>query len=108
MSGHGGLLGAVVIAGSSLSKLPQILNIYRANSTSGLSIAMYCMESACQLTTILYHVRNGHGFSVWGENLTLGLGNAAILYLHSKLNGHLGMPSIVFISHNRFVPFEIH
>ena len=83
------LMGYGVILGSSLSKVPQIVNIVKAASVSGLSLPMYLMETGCQIVTICYHVHRNNGFDVYGENLTLGIGNVVILCLWARLHNKL-------------------
>ncbi len=79
-----------MIAGSSLSKLPQIVNIVREQTTAGLSAPMYILEIGTQVVTILYHMKCGNEISVYGENLTLGAGNVAILCLFAWYRRRLG------------------
>ena len=84
-------LGWFIVAASSLTKLPQVYNIWQRQSVDGLSLAMYLMESGCQVVTICYHLHARNGFSVYGENVTLGLGNLAILLLWARIKGRLAL-----------------
>lgn len=80
------LLGAAVSLGSAVVKLPQLLTLLRTQSTVGLSLSMYSVELFSQSIAVLYHRANGFDPSTYGENLSLGAGNLAILACFARYN----------------------
>jgi len=72
-------LGFLVSAGSALVKLPQLFSILRSGSVAGVSLEMYGLEVFSQVVAILYHRAHGFPLATYGENITLGGGNLAIL-----------------------------
>ena len=80
------LLGVTVSAGSALVKLPQLLALVRSRSTVGVSLSMYSLELFSQSIAVLYHRAQGFPVATYGENLTLGAGNIAILAAFAAIN----------------------
>lgn len=80
------LLGLTVSAGSALVKLPQLLALLRSGSTVGVSLSMYSLELLSQSIAVLYHRAHGFPVATYGENLTLGAGNVAILAAFAAIN----------------------
>jgi mannose-P-dolichol utilization defect protein 1 len=75
------LLGYVIIAGSALVKIPQILKIVTSKSAVGVSYAMYYLETiTCTLSTF-YYIRRQFPFSTYGETVFLCLQNYFLLFL---------------------------
>jgi uncharacterized protein with PQ loop repeat len=72
-------LGLLVSGGSALVKLPQLVSLLRSRSTRGVSLEMYVLELLAQSVAVLYHRLHGFPVATYGENLTLGAGNVAIL-----------------------------
>jgi mannose-P-dolichol utilization defect protein 1 len=75
------LLGYVIIAGSALVKIPQILKIFSSKSAVGVSYSMYYLETiTCTLSTF-YYLRRELPFSTYGETVFLCLQNYLLLFL---------------------------
>jgi len=73
------IIGVLISAGSLLSKAPQILQVFRSRSVEGLSLPMFAMEIATQSIAVVYHYHQKFPLSAYGENISLGLGNVAIV-----------------------------
>lgn len=52
-------------------KLPQLVSLYRSQSTVGLSLSMYSVELFSQCISVLYHRAHGFPLATYGENLSL-------------------------------------
>jgi mannose-P-dolichol utilization defect protein 1 len=85
------VLGYGIVAGSAFVKLPQVLNILRAQSIDGLSAASILMEMTATACSFAYYLTLWKGgddypFSTWGETFFLFVGQACItlLYCHYK------------------------
>ncbi|KAN0062445.1 hypothetical protein ACQY0O_005336 [Thecaphora frezii] len=74
-------LGLGIIAFGSIIKLPQILNIVRASSATGISLTMYSLEVVAYTISLAYAVRARLPFSTYGENLSLTFQNMIITLL---------------------------
>ncbi|KAH8925137.1 mannose-P-dolichol utilization defect 1 protein [Atractiella rhizophila] len=75
------VLGVGIIAGGSIVKVPQILNILKSRSTKGLSFSSYALDTASLAITVGYNLASSHPFVSYGESFFLLLQNAIILYL---------------------------
>eukprot|EP00747_Dinoflagellata_sp_TGD_P211695 gnl/TRDRNA2_/TRDRNA2_84905_c0_seq2.p1 gnl/TRDRNA2_/TRDRNA2_84905_c0~~gnl/TRDRNA2_/TRDRNA2_84905_c0_seq2.p1 ORF type:complete len:229 (+),score=38.10 gnl/TRDRNA2_/TRDRNA2_84905_c0_seq2:47-733(+) len=62
------VLGYLVIVGSTMYKLPQIMRIHKAGSARGVSLAMLSMDSVHYVFTLAYSIFHGHPLSIYGEN----------------------------------------
>jgi len=67
-------------------KVPQLLALLRSRSTVGVSLSMYSLELFSQSVAVFYHRVHGFPVSTYGENLTLGAGNVAILACFAAIN----------------------
>jgi len=67
-------------------KLPQLLRVLRSQSTVGLSLSLYALELLSQTVAVLYHRVHNFELSTYGENITLGAGNMAMLAAFAKIN----------------------
>eukprot|EP00039_Didymoeca_costata_P000350 m.45209 g.45209 ORF g.45209 m.45209 type:complete len:256 (-) comp10211_c0_seq2:40-807(-) len=51
-----------------LSRAPQIVNIFKAKSAEGVSLAAQYLEIFIYSSTAVYNIHHGHAFSTWGES----------------------------------------
>lgn len=77
-------LGLVIVAGSFMVKLPQIIKILKNQSAAGISFLGVLLELYAVTTGVAYSYNKGFTFSAWGEALFLLLQTAvvAMLVLH--------------------------
>ncbi|CAF9916504.1 MAG: hypothetical protein GOMPHAMPRED_001028 [Gomphillus americanus] len=80
-------LGIVIIAASSIVKVPQLLKLVNSRSAAGLSFPAYLLETASFLISLSYGYRNGFPFSTYGESALIALQNIAIAALILHLSG---------------------
>jgi len=80
-------LGLAIIAGSILVKLPQIMNILKAQSAEGLSFTSTALELFPCATIMGYSVANTFPFSAWGESLFMALQTLIIAFLICSYGG---------------------
>ncbi|PSC70826.1 Mannose-P-dolichol utilization defect 1 [Micractinium conductrix] len=73
------LVGWLVIAGSCIRSLPQILRILRNNSVRGLSLTSFSSELFCYMVSVSYNIANGYAFSTFGDTAICALQNVAII-----------------------------
>ena len=73
------LLGYLILAGSFMLKVPQILSILSARSAEGVSSSMYYLDSLVMIVCASYGLRTGMAFSTYGESYFLLLQNLVIL-----------------------------
>lgn len=74
----------------SVVKVPQLRNVLRSQSTVGLSLSLYSIELFSQTIAVLYHRANQFPVATYGENISLGVGNMAILACFAKINREYG------------------
>lgn len=60
-------LGYMVIAGSLVRSLPQILRCIQARSVDGLSMTSIACETYVYFITTAYNLRHGYDFSTYGD-----------------------------------------
>ncbi|KRY38906.1 Mannose-P-dolichol utilization defect 1 protein [Trichinella spiralis] len=75
------LLGVGIVAGASLVKVPQILNIVFARSGAGVSVFSQLLELLCYTAAVAYSINKNYHFSAWGESLFLSLQTFIIIFL---------------------------
>lgn len=82
------LLGALIVAVSSVIKIPQIQKItapptiqQRAALAEGVPQSSVRLESLAQLIHVTYNQQNGKSFVMYGESLLLGIQNCVLLLL---------------------------
>ncbi|CAE8611046.1 unnamed protein product [Polarella glacialis] len=75
-------LNSAMLAGSLLMKLPQILNILKAQSVIGLSEAWVINECIAGLCWVYYNYLTGHPFMAWGEAFIVGIQNVIIVLMY--------------------------
>jgi mannose-P-dolichol utilization defect 1 len=59
----------VIIAGSVVLKVPQIINFVKDKSVEGVSSSMYVLETIGYTVSLLYFFLGGYPFSTYGENV---------------------------------------
>ena len=74
-------LGALIVVGGAIVKLPQIYKIVSAKSASGLSLSAYQLETIAYSITLAYNYRNRNPFSTYGETVFVTFQNFAIMLL---------------------------
>ena len=74
-------LGYGIIAGACILKLPQLLTMVRARSSTGISEASVMFETLANLSTATYHLLRGTDLSDFGECLIVCVQNVTILVL---------------------------
>jgi mannose-P-dolichol utilization defect 1 len=62
------LLSMVIMAGSVVVQLPQIITIIRSESVEGLSPVAFYSALAIPTTFIIYNIKQGNAFETYGEN----------------------------------------
>lgn len=86
-------LGYVIIATSSIVKLPQILKLTNSRSATGLSLTSYILETTGYLVTLAYSIRAGYPFSTFGETgfiLVQDVIITALILLYTSRAGYAG------------------
>lgn len=74
-------LGYLIIVGSLILKLPQILKILGAKDVTGLTPASFYMEVLLYASSTIYNVRRGYPVSTWGENVVILVQNVILVLL---------------------------
>jgi mannose-P-dolichol utilization defect 1 len=74
-------LGIAIILGSCLNKTPVIFNLYRAKSTSGISLNSVYGESIMYTNAAFYGMLSGYPVTAYGENLALFMQSFIIINL---------------------------
>ncbi|KXT03849.1 hypothetical protein AC578_8965 [Pseudocercospora eumusae] len=90
-------LGIAIIAASSIVKIPQLLKLLNAQSSSGISFLSYLLETTSYLITLIYNIRNGFPFSTYGEIALIAIQNVAISVLVLQYSGK-GSGAVVFVA----------
>lgn len=81
-------LGAGIIVGSTLVKIPQILKILGAKSSEGISFMSVLLELIGVTSAASYSFSKGYPFSSWGESVFLLIETAIIGFLVLLYGGH--------------------
>lgn len=89
------VLGIAIVSAASFVKVPQIINLVRSKSASGISLASYLLESTSYLISLVYNVRNGFPFSTYGETLFILAQNAVIMVLVLNYSGKQGAAALM-------------
>lgn len=72
-------VGFLVLLGSVLYKLPQVIRVQRARSAKGISVSMYALETLATTFSLLYFFRRAFPFSTYGELFFIIAQNVVIL-----------------------------
>lgn len=75
------LLGLLILAGSVLLKLPQIINIYGTGDVEGLNAMSFYTEVPLVITTIVYNILQKNPFSSYGENVFILVQNLILVFM---------------------------
>lgn len=89
------VLGIAIVSAASFVKVPQIINLVRSKSASGISLASYLLESTSYLISLVYNVRNSFPFSTYGETLFILAQNAVIMVLVLNYSGKQGAAALM-------------
>ncbi|KUI70822.1 hypothetical protein VM1G_05988 [Cytospora mali] len=87
-------LGIGIVAASSVVKVPQIVNLVRSRSASGISFLSYLLETSSYLISLAYNVRRGFPFSTYGETALILGQNVVITVLVLKYSGRAGVAAL--------------
>lgn len=87
-------LGVGIVAASSVVKVPQIVNLARSRSASGVSFLSYLLETSSYLISLAYNVRNGFPFSTYGETALIIGQNVVITVLVLNYSGRAGFAAL--------------
>lgn len=87
-------LGVGIVAASSVVKVPQILNLVRSKSASGVSFLSYLLETTSYLISLAYNVRNGFPFSTYGETALILGQNVIITVLVLNYSGKASLAAL--------------
>jgi len=74
-------LGLLIIAGSLIIKVPQILKIVNAKSAKGISLTSVLLELVCLLFTMSFSYRKQFPFGTYGETVFVTIQNFVIIFL---------------------------
>lgn len=80
------VLGWAVITGSSLVKVPQIINVVKSHSAEGLSNTSLALESVAFLITVAYCFCRQFPFSTYGESVFILFQDVVIAALIANLS----------------------
>lgn len=87
-------LGIGIVAASSIVKVPQILNLVRSRSSSGVSFLSYLLETTSYLISLAYNFRNEFPFSTYGETACILVQNVVITVLVLNYSGKAGLAAV--------------
>lgn len=87
-------LGIGIVAASSVVKVPQVLNLTRSRSASGVSFLSYLLETTSYLISLAYNVRHGFPFSTYGETALILGQNVVISVLVLNYSGRAGVAAL--------------
>jgi len=74
-------LGILIITGSLILKVPQILKIVNAKSARGIALPTLLLELAIMLFTMSFGFRQGFPFGTYGETAFVSIQNLVIFFL---------------------------
>lgn len=96
------VVGVLVLVGSFLYKVPQVLRIARRRSGEGISVAMYALETVATSMSALYFLRRGFAFSTYGECFFIVLQNmfilAQILVFEKLDRGRAALAAVLYLA----------
>ena len=75
------VMGYAMVAGGAIVKVPQLLNILLQQSVYGISYPSVLLEFATNWTMTVYNWHRHNPFSIYGENVFIGLQNLIIMAL---------------------------
>mmetsp|Transcript_2946 Transcript_2946/g.3085 ORF Transcript_2946/g.3085 Transcript_2946/m.3085 type:complete len:236 (+) Transcript_2946:104-811(+) len=74
-------LGALILVGSVLLKVPQIINIYGTRDVEGLNPMSFYTEVPLVITNVVYNYLQGNPFSSYGENVFILVQNLILVFM---------------------------
>lgn len=89
------VLGLGIVVGSSIVKVPQILNMHRSGSAEGVSGGMYLLELIGYTISFAYCFGHAFPFSTWGEYTFMTIQDIVILAQVYSYTGRLGSGTMV-------------
>lgn len=87
-------LGIGIVTAASIVKVPQIVNLVRSKSASGVSLTSYLLETTSYLVSLIYNIRNGFPFSTYGETAFILVQNIVITVLVLNYSGRQGAAAL--------------
>lgn len=101
------IVGWLVIAGSTVRSLPQIVRILRSKSVQGLSLTSFLSELVAYTITVRYNIMHSYPFSTYGDTAICWVQNVAIVALIFWLNKNLpnSLKAVLSISYLSFLAF---
>ena len=85
------LIGYAIITGSTILKLPQIINIVKAGSSKGVSASSYYFEMITFMNTLCYSRHLMLPLTVYGETIIILAQNAVVILLIFNYDKSIGM-----------------
>ncbi|KAI8991172.1 hypothetical protein BDF20DRAFT_812141 [Mycotypha africana] len=82
------VLGAGMVVGGAIIKIPQILLILKHRSVQGLSPLSFFLETCAYVIVLVYNVRHGNPFNTYGEVFFMTLQNIVISYMLFHYHHH--------------------
>lgn len=89
------VIGVLVLVGSLLYKVPQLLRIVRRRSARGISVLMYGLETLGMTFSAVYFARRAYPFVSYGETVFIIFTNLTILLLMVRYGRFPSKPAIV-------------
>ena len=74
-------LGLLILGGSSIFKMPQIIKILKSKSVEGINPLLYYMESVNYFNIAAYGVHRNLAFTIYGENVFSLVQDIIIIFL---------------------------
>lgn len=87
-------LGIGIVSASGIVKVPQIINLVRSKSASGVSFLSYLLETTSFLVSLAYSARRGFPFSTYGETALIMGQNVFITVLVLNYSGRASLAAL--------------
>jgi len=103
-------LGYGVVAGSSLVKVPQILNIVKSGSVEGISRSAVLLELVGYILTVAYCFAQQFPFSTYGESLFLMISGSVLAALVCRVHWSIAtavIAAVFSIVFTRIIPLPV-
>ena len=88
-------LGIAIVSASAIVKLPQLIKLFRSQSSQGLSFLSYLLETASFTISLAYNVRHGFPFSTYGETAFIAVQDVAITILILVYSGRAPIAAVL-------------
>ena len=76
-------LGYIIISGSALFKIPQVVRIVQHKRSKGISLSMFALETVGMLLSLAFSIRSNFPISTYGETYFIVAQNLMILFCMS-------------------------